>query len=91
MSLLQRYVSDPKQDGSYVLHLDEKETRELWDEVDAMAEELKALKSQGKAVCEALEAVINTACHPDVAMRSVMVPLDPVRKALTEARVVFPK
>ena len=80
------YVSDPNNDGSYVLHLDEKQTRKLWDEVDAMAEQLKALKSQGKAICEALEYVL-PACYAMADPDGV----DAIRGILANARVVFPK
>lgn len=43
-------------------------------------------REQVKPLVEALEGVVNSACHPDVAVRSVMVPLDPVRKALAHAK-----
>lgn len=34
----------------------------------------------------ALEGVLNAALHPDVAIRAVLVPLDPVREALVQYR-----
>lgn len=39
-----------------------------------------------KEMREALKGVINSAVHPDVAIRSVMVPLDPIRNALARAK-----
>ncbi len=32
----------------------------------------------------ALEGVLNSACHPDIAIRAVLVPLEPVRDALAQ-------
>lgn len=64
----------------------EKELTAKAGEADAMAEELKALRTQGKAVCEALEDSLDIACYSgDVELLGIM------RKTLTAARVVFPK
>jgi hypothetical protein len=44
MSLLQKYVSDMKDDGTYTLSLDERETRALWAEIGALENELTVLR-----------------------------------------------
>ena len=41
-SLLTRYVSDEKNDGTYTLNLSNAETLELWDRIDAQTRALRA-------------------------------------------------
>lgn len=63
----------------------------------AMAEELKALRTQGKAVCEALESVSSFTQRlpnllPTPEMRAAAFNMhDHLKTTLTSARVVFPK
>lgn len=39
-SLLLHYLTDPKGDGNYELHLDAEQTRKLWDEIDTLQAKL---------------------------------------------------
>jgi hypothetical protein len=50
MSLLHKYVSDVEDDGTYTLNLDAVDTRALWDEIDELQRENRALKDTLEAV-----------------------------------------
>jgi hypothetical protein len=45
-------------------------------------------REQVQPLVETLQGVLNSALHPDTAFRAVMVPLDPIRKALAHARTL---
>jgi hypothetical protein len=51
---------------------------------NCVQKEFDALKLNNEKLRTALEGIINSAVHPDVAVRSIMVPLDPIRKILKE-------
>lgn len=55
-SILARYVSDEKNDGTYTLNLTNAETLELWDKIDAQTRALMALVAAEEASCEQFTA-----------------------------------
>lgn len=71
-SILTKYVSDEKNDGTYTLRLNEKETRELWDKVDAQTEALRTL------ISFALEYY-----YPDCAMPAFKAAIEAAQKVLS--------
>jgi hypothetical protein len=46
--------------------------------------EIEKLKRDKEILRKALEGVLNSAMHPDIALRAALVDLKPVRKALKE-------
>lgn len=55
----------------------------------ALQARVRELEGALRGAVEALDAVIDTACHPAIAVRSVMVPLGPVREAVGAAKAVL--
>lgn len=47
-SILARYVTDFKNDGTYTLNLNEEQTRKLWAEIDAQTEALATVERDAR-------------------------------------------
>lgn len=74
------------------------ETRAFWEDsmrdalrdkqqvIDRLERDATGARAVTIAMAAALEGVLNSACHPDIALRAVLVPLDPVREALSQYR-----
>jgi len=54
-------------------------------------ENFEKLLKQNIAMKSALEHVINSCVHPEIAHRAVLVELGPIRKALKQNQELFPK
>lgn len=52
-------------------------------------ENFNKLVAVNKELVKGLEHVVNSACHPDIAIRVLMVELAPVRKALKKNKELY--
>lgn len=64
--------------------------QDVQEHYERLEAELGRLHVMAATMATALEGVVNSACHPDIARCSVMVPLDPVRAALKTYRQFYP-